>query len=390
MSLVISLGNKKIGAGEPVFIIAEAGVNHNGKLALAKKLIDAAAKAGADAVKFQTFSPDELVTKNAAKAEYQVSSEGRRERFLLPKTRLAAKRAAAFPPHQSRLGTGHALRKGEPKAGESQYEMLKRLMLPRAWHQTLKRHAEKKGLVFLSTPFSLDDALFLKRLGVSAIKVSSSDANNLPYLRRIARWRLPILLSTGMADLKEVRESVAVIRRAGHRVLALLQCTTNYPTPFPEVNLRAIQTLQKEFAVPVGFSDHTTGSEAAVAAVALGACVIEKHLTLDKDMSGPDHKASLEPRELSDFVRRIRHVEQALGSGKRAPFESERAIARAARKSIAALRDVKKGERFTEKNLGIKRPGTGLPPKYYETLVGKRAARDIPADALLTRHDYIA
>ncbi len=362
----ISIGNKKIGAGEPVFVIAEAGVNHNGKLSLAKKLIDAAARSGADAVKFQTFDPDTLVTKKAEKADYQKRSEGKKN----------PPKAAPFT-------------KGGIKE-ESQYAMLRRLMLPRAWHRMLKRYAEKKGLIFLSTPFSLDDALFLRRLGVPAIKVGSSDANNTPFLRAIAQWRLPVILSTGMADLKEVRESVAAIRRAGNRKLVLLQCTTNYPAPFSEVNLRSIQTMQRECKLPVGFSDHTLGSEAACAAVALGACVIEKHLTLDKDMPGPDHKASLEPRELADFVRRIRNTEAALGSGKKAPFQSEKAIARVARKSIVALRDVKKGERFSEKNLGTKRPGTGLPPKYHETLVGKRAVRDIPADALLTRHDYIA
>jgi len=360
----ISIGTKKIGYGRPVFIIAEAGVNHNGKLSLAKKLIDVAAKAGADAVKFQTFDPDTLVTKDAAKAEYQVRNEenpSRLRRRVLP------------------LGKG-----------ESQYEMLKRLMLPRTYHSELKRYAEKKGLIFLSTPFSLSDAQFLRTLGVPAFKVASSDTNNLPFLSRIATWKLPIILSTGMADMAEVKEAVRAIKKAGNTKLVLLQCTTNYPTAFTETNLRAIQTLHKAFGLPVGFSDHTIGNEAAVAAVALGAVVVEKHFTLDRDLPGPDHKASLAPSELLDFVTKVRNTEAALGTGKKVPFTSEKETAKVARKSIVGTDDIKRGDRFTKRNLGIKRPGTGLLPKDYDGIIGKRATRDIEADTLLTKYDYKA
>lgn len=361
----VIIGEKIIGEGKPVFIVAEAGVNHNGKFSLAKRLIDAAAEAGADAVKFQTFSSDELVIKNAAKARYQKVNEER--------------------------------------MGESQYEMLKRLMLPREHHRKLKRYAEKKGLIFLSTPFSFSDAEFLRELGVKAIKVGSSDANNFPFLRRIASWGLPILLSTGMADIKEIKEAVKTIQnpsplrgtpfRKGRirngTPLILLHCTTNYPTPFAEANLRAIQTLKKEFGLPVGFSDHTMGSEAAVAAVALGACVIEKHFTLDRNLPGPDHKMSLEPEELKRFVQSIRNAEQALGSGEKIPCASEKEIAKVARKSIVTRKPVKKGDIFTEENLGIKRPGTGLPPKDFNKVIGARATKSLSDDTLLTRGDYL-
>lgn len=354
----IRIGTSSIGRGKPVFVMAEAGVNHNGRLALALQLIDVAAEAGADAVKFQTFSPDEVVTKNAGKAAYQTTPLN--------------------PPSKE----------GGRRGDESQYAMLKRLELPRVWHAKLKQYAEGKGLIFLSTPFSFSDAQFLRALGVNAIKVGSSDTNNYPYLRRIAVWGLPILLSTGMATLSEVKEAVHTIKKAGNRRIALLHCTTHYPTPFNEANLLAIRTLQKEFGLPVGFSDHTQGSEAAVAAVALGARIIEKHFTLNRNLSGPDHKASLEPDELKEFVRCIRHTEAALGSGEKVPCGSEREIAKVARKSVVALRDIKKGGRFTEQNLGVKRPGTGLPPKYLTVILGTRATRNLNADMLVGRNHY--
>ena len=364
----ISIGCKKVGEGHPVFIIAEAGVNHNGKLSLAKKLIDAAVTAGADAVKFQTFDPDMLVTKEAKKAEYQVRNETN------PST------------SQTRV---LSLKNGESESGETQYEMLRRLMLPRECHQELKEYAEKNGIIFLSTPFSLGDAEFLRKLGVPAIKVGSSDTNNIPFLKTIADWGLPIILSTGMSDIAMVRDAVEAIRMAGNEDLILLHCTTNYPTPFSEANLRAIQTLQKEFSVPVGFSDHTEGIVAPVFSVALGAVLIEKHLTLDKDMDGPDHKASLNPKEFKELVRAVRSAELALGTGKKSVFGSEKEIANVARKSIVTSRFVKKGELFTEENLTTKRPGTGLPPKEFDKIIGTRAARDI-AHALpeLTRSRY--
>lgn len=349
---VISISNKNIGEENPVFIIAEAGVNHNGELSLARKLIDAAAKAGADAIKFQTFDPDTFVTRKAGKAEYQ--------------------------------------RKNEKAAGrgETQYAMLKRLMLKREYHAELKKYAEQKGLIFLSTPFSLSDALFLRKLGVSALKVGSSDTNNIPYLRIIAKWKLPLILSTGMSNLSLVKESVAAVRAAGNTDLIVLHCTTNYPVPAQEVNLRAMQTLEKELHVLVGFSDHTEGIIATVLSVALGACVIEKHLTLDRAMPGPDHRASLNPKEFKALVQSVRNAERALGTGEKNLFQSEREIAKVARKSLVASMAVKKGERFTKENLSVKRPGTGLPPKKYDDVIGTRATRDVPADTLLTKNDY--
>lgn len=348
----ISIGIKKIGGDNPVFIIAEAGVNHNGKLSFAKRLIDVAAKSGADAVKFQTFNPDTLVTKTAEKASYQAKNESRNT--------------------------------------ETQHKMLKRLMLSRDYHVELKHYAEKKNLIFMSTPFSIDDAQFLRRLGVKALKVGSTDTNNIPYLSKIARFNLPIILSTGMSDLEEVKEGVNAVQKAGSRKLIILHCTTNYPTPFREANIRAIETLRKTCKVPVGFSDHTIGNEAAVSAVALGAVVIEKHFTLDRNLPGPDHKASLEPDELRDFVTSIRNTEMALGTGVKTPFRSEKNTANVARKSVVTTSFVKKGERFTEDNLGVKRPGTGLAPKHYKSVIGKKATRDIDTDKIITKHDYTA
>lgn len=365
----LNIKGKSIGEGRPVFVIAEAGVNHNGDLKLAKKLVDVAVEVGADAVKFQTFSPDTLVTKEAPKADYQVKNE----------ENPSSSKKMTLP-----------LKKGELKTEETQYEMLKRLMLPREYHKELKEYAEQKGIIFLSTPFSLDDALFLRKLGLKAFKVGSTDTNNLPYLSALAGWKLPIILSTGMSDLLEIKEAVATIKKAGNTKLMLLHCTTNYPTPFREANLLAIQTLQKEFDLPVGFSDHTVGSSAAIASVALGASVIEKHFTLDRNLPGPDHKASLEPSELRDFITDIRNTEAALGTGKKTPFGSEKETAKVARKSLVTSMSIKNGELFTEKNLTVKRPGTGLPPKEYDKVIGTRAARDIKTDTLLDKHDYCA
>lgn len=364
---VLTIGNKIIGLGRPVFIIAEAGVNHNGDKALAKKLIDAAALVGADAVKFQTFDPDTLVTKVAKKAEYQVRNE----------ENLSHLRRRVIP-----------LQKGELKTEESQYEMLKGLMLPREMHAELKAYAEQKGIIFLSTPFSLSDAQFLKELGVAAFKIGSSDTDNLPFLKTIATFGLPIILSTGMSDLALVRKSVEVIHKTGNRNLVVLHCTTGYPAPLAEVNLRAMQTLGTELKVLVGFSDHTEGSIAPVLSVALGATVIEKHLTLDKEMEGPDHQASLNPQEFAEMVRAVRDAESALGTGEKNLFASEREIAKVARKSLVTAQAVKKGEIFTAENLTTKRPGTGLSPAQYDHVIGTKSLRDIPADTLLTNDDY--
>lgn len=343
---IIKIGSRLVGYGQPVFIIAEAGVNHNGNFKLATKLIDAAAEAKADAIKFQTFNPKTLVTKTAAKAKYQNRAEG------------------------------------------TQYEMLNKLMLPREWHKNLKDYAKKRGLIFLSTPFSKDDAEFLIKLGVPAIKVGSSDTNNFPYLAQIAKSGLPIILSTGMSNLGEIKESSKAITDSGNNKLIVLHCTTNYPTPFEEANLNAISQIQKELGFITGFSDHTPGIEAPIAAVTLGAKVIEKHFTLNRKMPGPDHRASLEPQELKTLVSSIRNIEKAMGSGKKTPYLSEKKIAMVARKSIVALTDIKKGQIITADNIGLKRPGTGLSPKYYFNIVGAKATRDIKSDTLLKKNHY--
>ncbi len=349
---VISIDGKKIGKGHQVFIIAEVGVNHNGDKEIAKKLIDVAVSAGADAVKFQTFDPETLVTKEAKKAEYQDKNE---------KT---------------------------VRGEETQYQMLKRLMLKREYHPELKTYAEQRGIIFLSTPFALSDAEFLKKLGVVAFKIGSSDTNNLPFLKTIATWGLPIILSTGMSDFALVRKSVDAIRQAGNEHLIALHCTTNYPAPIHEVNLRAMQTLARELHVLVGFSDHTEGIIAPVISVALGACVIEKHLTLDKTMVGPDHKASLSPQEFMEMVRAVRDAEHVLGTGRKDLFASEKEIEKVIRKSLVTSHAVKKGEVFTEKNLTVKRPGTGLSPSFFECVVGTTATKNLKADSVLTEDDY--
>lgn len=345
---MIKIGSKTISKNSPVFIIAEAGVNHNGNLKLAKKLIDAAAEAGADAVKFQTFNPDTLTTKNAAKADYQAKNEKK------------------------------------VKNEESQYDMLKRLILPREWHKELKAYTESRGLVFLSTPFSLDDAIFLRKLGMKAIKVGSTDTENIPYLAEIAKWDLPMILSTGMSALPEIKEAVRIIQKAGNKKLIVLHCTTNYPTPYEEVNLRAITTLQKELKdISIGFSEHTIGIEVAIASVALGARVIEKHFTLDRNLPGPDHLASLEPRELKQLISSIRHVEAAMGTGRKIPFASEKKIAEIARKSLVAARDIPAGKKLTAADIAIKRPGTGIKPKYLEKIIGKKSKINLSKDEIL-------
>lgn len=340
----IKIANKNIGDGQPVFIIAEAGVNHNGDLKLAKQLIDVAARAKADAVKFQTFDPRTLVTTTGAKAEYQTKNIGE----------------------------------------ESHWQMLEKLKLPREWHSELKTYAEKMGLIFLSTPFSIDDADFLHKLGVVAIKVGSTDTNNIPYLQHIAKWNLPIIISTGMSDLEEIKESVSALKKAGAKKLVVLHCTTNYPTPYEEANINAMITLKKELRLITGYSDHTMGIETPLAAVALGARVIEKHFTLDRNMPGPDHLASLEPDELAQMISSIRNIEKALGSGKKTPFKSEQKIAEIARKSIVAARPIPSGKKIDAKDIALKRPGTGIKPKFWSKVLGKTARKSIEEEELIT------
>ncbi|MCC8062421.1 MAG: N-acetylneuraminate synthase [Rikenellaceae bacterium] len=330
-------------------IIAEAGVNHNGSLDLARQLIDAAAEAGVDYVKFQTFRADKLVTRAARKADYQARNIG-----------------------------------GDDN---SQYAMLKALELSPEDHAELISYCAAKGVKFFSTAFDLPSIDFLNTLGpdrkgLPLWKVPSGEITNFPYLRAIGRTGKPVILSTGMATLAEIEQAVGVLTRFGtpRDGITLLHCTTEYPAPKEQVNLRAMVTMREHFGMPVGYSDHTEGIEIPVAAVAMGAAVIEKHFTLDRTLPGPDHKASLEPAELCEMVRQIRHVEAAMGDGVKEPALAERPNIPIARKSIVAARPIAKGELFTDENLTAKRPATGMSPMLWETVIGKTAGRDFEAD----------
>lgn len=332
---------------ERCIVIAEAGVNHNGSLDFAYRLVDVAAEAAADFVKFQTFRTEALVTPTAQKADYQ-------------------KRA-----------TGHT---------ESQFEMLKKLELDESAFRELAAYARSKNIGFLSTPFDIESARFLATLGVSAFKVSSGDLTNLPFLRELASMGLPIILSTGMATLGEIEEAVETCERAGVPInrLTLLHCTTEYPAPVEDINLRAMLTIANAFpGATFGYSDHSEGVEIPIAAVALGAQVIEKHFTLDRAMEGPDHKASLEPAELAAMVRVIRRVGAALGDGRKRPSASELPNRQIARKSIVAARPIAKGEVFNEQNLSIRRPGSGISPARWDSLIGLPASRDYAQDEMI-------
>ncbi len=329
-----------------VFIIAEAGVNHNGSLELAKKLIDVAVEAGADAVKFQTFKADKLVSKHAQKADYQ---------------------------------------KQTTSTDESQYDMIKKLELDDNAHRVLISYCKDKKIMFLSTPFDHDSIDLLNSFQMPIFKIPSGEITNLPYLRHIGSLGKEVILSTGMASLDEVQDALEVLIRAGtsKEKISVLHATTEYPCPIDEVNLRAMHTISTAFGVKVGYSDHTQGIEVAVAAVALGACVIEKHFTLDRTMGGPDHKASLEPDELKAMVHAIRHVEQALGDGVKRPSKSEQKNISVARKSILASRSIRMGETFSDNNLIVKRPGNGISPMRWDEVLGKKALRDFTEDELI-------
>jgi N-acetylneuraminate synthase/N,N'-diacetyllegionaminate synthase len=344
VSKELTFGKRVVGAGHPAFVIAEAGVNHNGELDLAFKLIDAAAAAGADAVKFQTFIASEVITAEAAKAEYQKTTTGEQE---------------------------------------SQLEMVKRLELSFGDFRKLKMYCDDQGITFLSTPFDLKSVDFLAGLGVVALKISSGDLTNDPLLRHVAAQKRPVILSTGMSDMDEVREALAVINAAGNNDVILLQCVTNYPAAAEDINLRAMLSMQSAFDVNVGYSDHTLGIEIPLAAVALGACVIEKHFTLDKNFAGPDHRASLEPHEFKAMVEGIRKVEASLGDGRKVPAASEASNAAVARRSIVASRDISAGTVITPAEITFKRPGTGLPPRMADQVVGKTARVDVKAGTLL-------
>jgi N,N'-diacetyllegionaminate synthase len=325
-------------------IIAEAGVNHNGDISLAKKMIEVAASAGADIVKFQTFKSESLVTKSATKAEYQKQTTG---------------------------STG------------SQLDMLKKLELNPSQHIELIDACAEHNIQFLSTPFDMESVDYLESLNLKRWKIPSSEITNLPYLIKIAKTGKPVILSSGMSTMEEIRTAIDTLKSNGTGEIALLHCNSEYPTPFKDANLRAILTLKDAFNVPVGYSDHTPGIEAAIAAVALGAIIVEKHFTLDKKMEGPDHPASLEPHELNEMVRAIRNIEEALGTGEKTPSLSEKKNIAIARKSIVAKRNIQKGEILTEDNITTKRPGTGISPMRWFEVLGNNTIRDFKEDEFI-------
>ena len=330
-----------------VFIIAEAGVNHNGSLDRAKDMVKVAAKAGVDAIKFQTFRAEALVTKDAIKADYQIKASGQ---------------------------------------SETQFEMLKKLELSVESHLELMECCRLNQIEFLSTPFDLTTIDLLVKMGLKKWKIPSGEITNLPYLRKIASLGQEIILSTGMSDLGEIKNAINVFITSGisPEDITILHCNTEYPTPMQDVNLNAMQTIKSAFpGIHVGYSDHTEGIEVPIAAVALGASIIEKHFTLDKNMEGPDHKASLEPDELKAMVRAIRNIEKALGNGIKKPSSSELKNKPVARKSIVAARDIRKGEVFTEENLTVKRPGTGISPMRWDEVIGRNAKKNFVWDDLI-------
>ena len=329
-----------------VFIIAEAGVNHNGSVDLAKQLIDVAVDSGADAVKFQTFKAENLVSKNTQKADYQ---------------------------------------KQTTDASESQFDMLKKLELDVETHKKLIAYCQEKDIMFLSTPFDHDSIDMLNDLGLEIFKIPSGEITNLPYLRHIGSLSKKVVLSTGMSNLKEVGDALSILINAGTLKdnITVLHANTMYPTPMEDVNLNAMLTIQKEFSVDIGYSDHTLGIEVDIAAVAMGASCIEKHFTLDKTMNGPDHKASLEPEELKAMVGAIRNIEKALGSSEKKLSLSESENIKIVRKSIVASQDIENGELLTEKNVTVKRPGNGINPMMWDNIIGTVATKDYKIDSLI-------
>ena len=365
----IKISNKIIGKNQPVFIIAEAGVNHNGRLDLALKLIDAAAATGVDAVKFQTFRAEQVVTVSGKMADYQKKNLG--------------------------------------KSG-SQLAMLKKLELKEKYYPALIKRAKERGIVFLSTPHGgFESVVFLQKLKIPAFKFGSGDLTNLPLLEYAAKLKKPMILSTGMATMREIKSAIKAIKNCGNDNIIILHCTTDYPADPRGVNLLAIKTMEKQLDLPIGYSDHTLGIKISVAAVAVGARVIEKHFTLNKNMSGPDHKASLEPAELKELVGQIRIMEKrlmdgenpkelikelgvigSLGNGLKKPTAKELKTAKIIRKSIVAKKDIKKGEKFTKNNLTIKRPGTGIQPHKIQEIIGNIAMADIVKDTVIKK-EYI-
>lgn len=327
-----------------IFIIAEAGVNHNGDIELARKLVDAAVSAGADVVKFQTFKAENLVCKNARKAEYQMETTDKEE---------------------------------------SQFDMLKKLELTPDMHEQLMDYCRQKKIMFLSTPFDVDSLRYLVQRDIDMIKIPSGEITNYPYLREAGKTGKKVILSSGMSTLDEVKAAIKVLKDNGSGEITVLHCNTEYPTPYEDANLKAMITLRDELGIAVGYSDHTPGIEVPIAAAALGATVIEKHFTLDKNMEGPDHKASLEPDELKAMVCAVRNIEKALGDGIKKPSQSESKNMNIARKSIVAKSSIRQGQPFTEENLTVKRPGDGISPMRWNDVIGKSADRDYDEDDLI-------
>ena len=330
-----------------VLIIAEAGVNHNGSMKIAKQLVDAAVEAGVDIIKFQTFKAEKLVSKTAKQAEYQ----------------------------KKNIGDGN----------DSQYEMLKKLELSEKNHEELMAYCKEKGIRFWSTAFDFESMDYLHSLGLGLWKIPSGEITNYPFIRKIASYGEDVIMSTGMCEMMDIQNAIDVLFRYGIRKeqITLLHCNTQYPTPYQDVNLNAMVSIKHEFDIQVGYSDHSSGIEVPIAAVALGAKVIEKHFTIDRNLPGPDHKASLEPHELKAMVSAIRHIEQALGDGIKRVSDSEKANISVARKSIVAACPIKKGEPLTEENLTVKRPGTGLSPMLWDKVVGTIATKDYEEEDLI-------
>lgn len=343
--LPVEIGPHLVGPGNPCFIIAEAGVNHNGDMQLARQLIEQAVQCGADAIKFQSFITEALITPRTPKANYQIEATG---------------------------------------SADSQYAMLKALELSAQQQAKLQAYCQEIGITYLCTPYDEQSVDWLADMGVAAFKIASTDANNSPFLRYIAKKKRPILLSTGMATLAEIEAANSAILQADPAAQIInLHCTSEYPTPLQEVNLRAIMTLQQAFQKPTGFSDHTVGIDVSTWAAAMGACVIEKHFTLSRNMVGPDHRASIEPQELSALVTAIRALETAQGDGVKRPMPSEYGNKSVMRKSLVARRQIPAGAVITPEDLTCKRPGTGLSPSWFDTVVGQSAITDILIDDMI-------
>lgn len=334
--------NVNVGEEFSTFIIAEIGVNHNGSVELAKKLIDKAYEAGADAVKFQTFKTENLVTKDAAKADYQINNSGE----------------------------------------DSQYNMLRNLELSDNEFREIAKYAKKRGIIFLSSPFDIESVDLLDDIGVPFVKIASGEITNYPLLKHIAKKHKPVILSTGMSTIGEIEEALNLLEKYNVSII-LMHCLTSYPAKVEDANLNVIKTLRITFKKPVGFSDHTLGIEASIAAVALGSCIIEKHFTIDKNLPGPDHIASLEPQEFAEMTRYIRNIEIGLGNGIKKPTNEEIEIKKVVRKSIVAKNDISRGTILNRDMLEIKRPGTGIEPKYIDKLIGKELIEDIKKDSLI-------